>query len=137
MPEVGYYEERPRKQHREFLRRYLTPRWNVENVKIVDDFRMVVTRTNQSEIRIYLTNRYQLGVADVVEILASAPETTCIVSTMDYNHYSIKAKELARQHGVGLFRARAFLGAVNYDGYRFLDYLPPDEREELRRKNSS
>lgn len=137
MPESGYYAKRPRPEHRAFLLKCLNPRFNVESVEVVDDFRLVVTRDEQSDIFIYLTNVYQLGLADVVEILASAPETTCIVSTMDYNHYSTEAKEYARGLGVGLFRARDFLGAVYYDGERFLEYVSPSEREEQARRNRS
>lgn len=137
MPESGYYAKRPRPEHREFLLKCLEPRFNVDSVEVVDDFRLAVKRDGQSEIRIYLTNIYQLGLADVIEILARAPETTCIVSTMDYNHYSTDAKEYARVHGVGLFRARDFLGAVYYDGKRFLEYVSPREREEQARRNRS
>ncbi|MET8154093.1 hypothetical protein ACIBSW_07635 [Actinoplanes sp. NPDC049668] len=71
--------------------------------------------------------------ADVEDILAEAPETTCIVSTMDYNHYSSEAKMMAKERGVGLFKSSEFLGAVYYDGESFLEYLPPAQREAHRR----
>jgi hypothetical protein len=137
MPETGRYAKRPRPEHRKFLLDCLKPRHNVKSVEILDDFKLVVKRRNQSEIRIYLTNMYQVGLADTVEILSIAPDTTCIVSTMDYNHYSTEAKEYAKEQGVGLFRARDFLGAVNFDGTRFLEYVPPHEREENARRNRS
>lgn len=128
MSENGYYKKRPRPEHREFLVKYLSSRPTVQSTEIVDDFRMLVRRTGMSDVRIYLTNMYELGVADVIEILAMAPETSCIVSTMDYNHYSVEAKCHARQNGVGLFKAVEFLGAVYYDGERFLDYVSPRDR---------
>lgn len=129
MPENGYYRKRPRPEHREFLVNCLGSRPTVSSVKVIDDFKMEVHRPSQSTIKLYLTNLYQLGVADVIEILSLAPETTCIVSTMDYNHYSDEAKEYAKEQKVGLFRARDFLGAVYFDGKRFLEYLSPRERE--------
>lgn len=134
MPETGYFEKRPRPEHREFLVKYLLARPVVSDVTVIDDFRLVVTRPGKTDIHIYLTNAYELGVADVEEILALAPETTCIVSTMDYNHYSTAAKELAKERGVGLFRTTELLGAVYFDGTRFLEYLSRAQREELRRR---
>lgn len=129
MPESGYYAKRPRPEHRAWLTKYLNGRPNVVGVDLVDDFRLTVRRSDQSEIRVFLTNAYELGEADVLEILAAAPETTCIVSTMEYNHYSSQAKARARSEQVGLFRAKEFLGAVYHDGEKFLDYLSPEQRE--------
>lgn len=137
MPESGYYAKRPRPQHRAYLKNYLEARDVVERVEELDDFRLVVQRKGMSDVRIYLTNSYEVGVADVEEILAEAPETTCIVSTMDYNHYSSEAKALAMERGVGLFKAVEFLGAVYFDGESFLRYLSPAQREALRRRNCS
>lgn len=134
MPDEGYYEKRPRPQHRRFLTRYLTGRQNIAAVREVDDFRLVVVRRDQSDVHVYLTSQYTLGVADVMEILDAAPETTCIVSTMDYNQYTPEAKEYARERNVGLFKSKEFLGAVYYEGSRFLDYLSPEQRERLRRQ---
>ncbi|GAB3360013.1 hypothetical protein [Amycolatopsis echigonensis] len=137
MPESGYYEKRPRPEHRKFLLDHLGSRPTVSSVKVIDDFKMEVRRVTQSTIKVYLTNMYQLGLADVVEILGKAPDTTCIVSTMDYNHFSDEAKEYAKERNVGLFRARDFLGAVYYDGKKFLEYLSPREREERARRAGS
>ncbi|MGW3897418.1 hypothetical protein ACWD6L_19715 [Micromonospora profundi] len=137
MPEFGYYAKRPRPQHREYLRKCLDARAFVESVEELDDFRLFVRRRGMSGVHVYLTNSYEIGVADVEEILADAPETTCIVSTMDYNHYSSEAKTLATERGVGLFKAVEFLGAVYFDGEAFLGYLSPAQREALRRRNNS
>lgn len=134
MPEHGYYEKRPRPEHRRFLTGYLDGRPNVRGIDEVDDFRLIIHRHSQSDVFIYLSNQYTLGLADVMEILELAPETTCIVSTMDYNQYTPEAKQFARQRGVGLFKATEFLGAVYFEGDRFLDYLPPKDRDRLRRQ---
>jgi hypothetical protein len=137
MPESGYFRKRPRPEHRRYLTGYLQERDNVSRITVVDDFRLIVERQRQSDIFIYLTNQYTLGVADVMEILEDAPETTCIVSTMNYNQYTEDAKQFARERGVGLFKSTEFLGAVYYEGDQFLDYLSPDERERRRRQGNA
>jgi hypothetical protein len=128
MPETGYYEKRPRPEHRRWLIQKLLTTPTVSDVDAVDDFRLIVRRDSMSTIYVYLTNAYELGVADVIEIMGAASETTCIVSTMSYNQYSGEAKETARERGVGLFRGVEFLGAIYYDGPSFLDYVPPRRR---------
>jgi hypothetical protein len=76
---------------------------------------------------VYLSNQYTIGLADVLEFLEQAPETTCIVTTMNYNQYTTEAKALAKERGVALFSSSEFLGAINFEGERFLEYLPPDK----------
>jgi len=100
----------------------------VSLVEVVDDFHLVVSRNGRSTIWIYLTNKYILSVADVTEILDGSPETTCVVSTMNYNHVSREAKQYCRERNVGLFKSIELLGAVYYDGEEFLDYVRPSER---------
>lgn len=128
MPDIGYYEKRPRPQQREFLVKSLLQRGSVDDVTEVDDHHYVVEREGRSTLYVYLTNKYMLSVADVMEILAESNDTNCIVSTMGHNKYSPEAKEYCRDLGVGLFRTPEFLGAVYYDGDRFLDYMPPKQR---------
>lgn len=138
MPENGgHYEKRPRPEHRAWLTNYLNGRPVVTSVESIDDFRMVVHRGSMSDIHVYLSNQYELGVADVFQILAEAAETTCIVSTMDYNHYSTEAKDRAMEAGVGLFKAIEFLGAVYFDGQEFLEYLSPEQRKKLDSERDS
>lgn len=128
MPESGYYEKRPRPEHRTFLVNGLLGKPVVSYVREVDDFHYVVERPGKSTIRVYLTNKYILSVADVMEILEASPDTTCIVSTMTYNHYSPEAKRYCQDREVGLFKTAELFGAVFYDGRRFVDYVQPKRR---------
>jgi len=128
MPESGYYEKRPRREHQEFLVQGLLGRASVSDVERIDDFRFVVTRNGKSTIRVYLTNQYILGITDAMEILGAAPDTTCIASTMTYNQYSPEAKAYCRERGVGLFHSAELFSAVRFDGDRFVDYVRPKGR---------
>lgn len=126
MPDVGYYEKRPRPQQQEFFVSTVRQRPTVDAVAQVDDHHFIVERDGKTTLVVYLTNKYMLSVADVMEILEESVETNCIVSTMGHNKYSPDAKQYCRDSGVGLFVAPEFLGAVYYDGERFLDYVPPE-----------
>ena len=126
MPEVGYYEKRPRPTQRQFFMRTMLEHGAVEGVTEVDDHHFVVERDRWSILNVYLTNKYLLSVADVMEILEESSDTNCIVSTMGHNKYSPEAKNYCIGKGVGLFTTPQFLGALNYHGARFLEYVPPE-----------
>jgi len=128
MAEIGRYEKLPRPEHKRFLLKGLEAKPTVSSVTEIDDHNFYVERYDKSPISIYLTNQYMLGLAEVMEILHSSPDTTCIVSTMDYNHVAPDAKAYCRDLGVGVFRTPELFGAVYYDGDRFLDYVPPKRR---------
>ncbi len=79
------FENQPWKQHQSFLLKRLGSSPVVSDVLALSPFRYVVGRPGKSELVLFLTNKYILSVADVIEILDEAPETNCIASTMDYN----------------------------------------------------
>ena len=120
------FENRPWRQHREFLVNGLIGSPVVSKVEEVDNFNYVVQRPGKSELRIYLTNKYILSVTDVIEILDESPDTNCIVSTMNYNQYTPEAKEYCLRVGVGLFKTAELFDAIYQDGQRFLDYVRSD-----------
>ena len=120
------FENQPWQQHQDYLLKRLNGLPVVSSVKAFSRFRYVVSRPGKTELLLYLTNKYILSVADVIEILDEAPETNCIASTMDYNQYSPEAKAHCMDLGVGLFRVVELLGAVYYDNEKFLEYVPPD-----------
>ena len=120
------FENQPWPQHQDYLLKRLNSSSVVSTVQVFDRFHYVVQRPGKTELVVYLTNKYVLSVADVMEILDEAPNTNCIVSTMAYNQYSPEAKEYCMDLGVGLFRLVELLGAVFYDGDRFLRYVPPE-----------
>jgi hypothetical protein len=120
------FENQPWQQHQDFLLNRLGSSPVVAGIQALSRFHYVVQRPGKTTLVLYLTNKYILSVADVIEILDEAPETNCIVSTMDYNQYSPEAKEHCMALGIGLFRVVELLGAVYYDGDRFLEYVPPE-----------
>lgn len=135
MPDQGYYEKRPRPESIEALVKYLRSNQVVRRTHQLDEHRFQVERTEKPNLDVYLTNIYIVGEADVIEILAEAPETDVIVTMSAWNSYSNDAKSYAKEHDVGLFKFGEFLGAVYYVGQKFLDYEPPSNEERARRRN--
>lgn len=128
MAEAGRYEKLPRPEHIEFLIGGLMTKPTVASVTQIDAHHYDVERYDKSSLRIFLTNQYLLGLAEVIAILAESPDTNCIVSTMNYNHVAPEAKQFCMDQHVAVFRTAELFGAVYYDGDRFLRYMPPERR---------
>lgn len=88
-----------------------------------------VFRAGKTDVILYVTNVYTVGVVDVQEIREEYPSVTCILTVSAWNHYTGQAKDYAKSIGVGLFKFYEWMGALNYDGDTFLDYIAPRDRE--------
>ena len=128
MPEQGRYEKVPRPESIEQLARYLRSSNAVEAVALESGQLIVVSRVKYSPLRAFMTNVYIVSLADVHEILTQASEIDAIVTMSAWNGYTAEAKAFCKEQRIGLFKFKEFLGAVHYDGDRFVNYVPPDER---------
>ena len=137
MPEYGTYEKVPRPESIDALVGYLRKNDVVASVELVPPQILQVRRVRKSNLRVFMTNSYITGEADVYEILGHNRGVNVIVSMSAWNSYTSSAKELCEERGVGLFTFKEFLGAVYYDGHRFLDYQPPDRDERVGSKRSA
>ncbi len=134
MPEQGRYEKVPRPESIKKLVEYLQSSNAVESVVRESNQLLVVERVKHPPLRVFMTNVYIVGLADVHEILAQAGEVGAIVTMSEWNGYTAEAKAFCKEQRIGLFKFKEFLGAVYYDGDRYLNYIPPDEREHRRRR---
>lgn len=90
----------------------------------------VVQRIRGSEIFIYLTDLYTIGLADYLNIRNSHPEVNCLVTASGYNSYTTEAKEQALSDSAGLFTVKEFMGALHHA--KFWTYVPPEEDSNLK-----
>jgi len=125
MPEDGIYIELPRPASIRTLIAYLEDSPVVKEVKKEGKQVIHITKENGNTLKIYLTNLYIVGEADVTDIMARIPNLNGIVTMSAWNSYSQEAKDLCKEKNVGLFLFKEVLGAVYYDGKKFLDYKTP------------
>lgn len=134
MPEQGRYKKVPRPESIEKFVEYLQSRRAVQAVERVRNQLLLVNRVKQAPLRVFMTNIYIVGLADVYEILAEAHPLDAIVTMSAWNGYTAEAKAHCREQNIGLFKFKEFLGAVHYEGDNYLDYIPPDERKKRGRR---
>jgi hypothetical protein len=137
MPEDGRYAREARPESWQWLTRTLEARREVISIAREGRFLLAVSRRSLSPLTLYVCNLYEVGVADVEEILREEPTIDAIVTMSLWNRYSPQAKELASQRSVGLFKPREFFGALGKEGRDFIEHLSAEQREELRRKRGS
>ena len=137
MSEQGRYEKTPRPESIDALVRYLRATKAVRAVLREGSALIVVRRDTGPALRTFMTNIYIVSLADVHEIFADAGEVEAIVTMSAWNGYTVEAKALCKEKGVGLFTFKEFLGAVHYAGDRFLDYIPPEKREQSGHRKRS
>ncbi|WP_158083210.1 hypothetical protein [Streptomyces antioxidans] len=130
MPDGGYYAKVPRSESIEAVRRALYRHSAVSDYKEITPQLYEISRIGRSAVKLYVTNVYTVGMADVQEILEENPSVTCILTVSAWNSYTGRAKEYAKSINVGLFRFYEWLGALNYDGDKLLDYIAPSERDD-------
>lgn len=133
MPEQGRYEKLPRPESIAKLIEYLSASRAVADVTRESEQVISVKRAKHVPLRVFVTNIYIVGLADVYEILAQAGDVDAIVTMSSWNGYTSEAKLSCKEQGIGLFKFNEFLGAVHHDGNQYLDYVPPDERKRKRR----
>lgn len=69
----------------------------------------------------YIGDVYVLTAADVREIVSEYEVVDCIVVVSNWDEYTSEAKEIAKTMGIGVFKLKEFMKAINYNGKKFLD----------------
>jgi hypothetical protein len=90
-----------------------------ENVFIID-------RKRHSQVTVYLTDIYTVGIADVIDIIKKIPNLNCVVTISNWNGYTMAAKEHGIENKIGVFQFSEFMGALNRAD--FWSYVKRDEK---------
>lgn len=75
-------------------------------------------------LRVYMTNIYCVGEADVREFLDVHPSLSAIVTLSSWNQVSTDASAYGRDRKKGVFTWKQFFGALNYKKYWLYEDLP-------------
>ena len=88
----------------------------------------ILEKKNGSRFRVFVTHTYFFTEYTYDKVQSEDPNITAIVCSNPYGGYTESAKERCLADNVGLFTLREFMGAINFDGDRFLDFLSSDDR---------
>lgn len=134
MPEQGKYKKIPRPESIEyFIGRVSGHKKVCELIQL--DNQLFRIKKHNNELLVFVTNYYVVSEAEVYEITSQYKNLDCIVTISAWNSYSKAGKEASKIQGIGLFVMNEFLGALNFDGKAFINYITPEERERRKRES--
>lgn len=103
----------PSYENKEFFIRALNGHSKVSSIRELSGQLYIVTRTDNSAITIYLTNKYIVGIADYLDFINENSDINCIVTISTWNSYTDDAKNRSLDNKIGLFNLSEFLGALH------------------------
>jgi hypothetical protein len=75
------------------------------------------------EVKVFVTNVYDLTAADYAELHERHPDVNCIVQGSSWNYFTSQAKEDAHRDGIATLRlGRQLMGALHRRGRAFVTY---------------
>lgn len=136
MPDLGYYEKLPRPDSIRFFMSRVKGHSKVESIEQLEEQLFKIIKLNGKELLVHLTNYYVVSEAEVYEIMSqhNGHKLNSIVTISLWNSYSSTGKSVAEENGIGLFLINEFLGALNFDGKAFINYITPEERKRRERE---
>ncbi|WP_147565059.1 hypothetical protein [Coprococcus eutactus] len=108
-----------------FFKRVMMEHEKVEKIDLVeeDDYKAVfeIHLADGRTLVTYIGDVYVLTAADVRAIVSEYEMVDSIVVVSNWDEYTSEAKEIAKTMGIGVFKLKEFMKAINYNGKKFLD----------------
>lgn len=128
-----YYGERvrePWKRGTDNLINALKFKDTVIDVEVINNQILKVIRKGiYSDIILYIVDAYVLGEGATLEIISDDPQINAILVISNWNEYTYEAKELAKSKNIALFTFAELMGAIYYNGEKFINYKTPERNE--------
>lgn len=106
------FSEIPRTDSVAYFEKVMHQHTKVISLSKLDEYYYSLRLYNGRNYKIYLTNIYTVGLADVMEI-SGAFDINAIVTVSSWNGYTLEAKEYSQSIGKGLFLLSELMGAIN------------------------
>lgn len=128
--EYGEHVNKPIRDWVKTIARTLKTKPTVTDVEIIQtDILKIKRKGFNSDILLFVVDAYVLGEGATLEIIEDNPNINCILVCSNWNEYTESAKELAKEYKVGLFTLSELMGAIYYNGKRFIEYELPKRND--------
>lgn len=97
-----------------FFKDVISKHNKVKDLYEIDGNMYCLILSDSREYKVYLTNLYTIGIANVME-LSEAYDIDAIVTMSSWNSYTLEAKKYGKSIGVGVFVFKELMGAINFD----------------------
>jgi predicted nucleotidyltransferase len=112
-----------------FIERFLSRHNAIECLHELNRGTMVVKLRDRRELTVFVTNTYYFTDYTLERVLEVDPAIDAIICSSPAARYSDSAKRQCIEHGIGLFMLGEFMGAINFKGEQYLNFLLRADRE--------
>jgi hypothetical protein len=124
MPSAHSWDDPPAKRSRDFFVEAIQDHTKVRVVVAETTQRYRIQRHGLSDVLVFLTNVYTLGIADYLAARRANPDADCVVTLSGHNRYTDEAKSKGIEDGVGVFKFGELYGALHKEGDDFFLHEP-------------
>ena len=103
---------------------------NVASVKDIGPGLILVERIKGEPLRAFVTNNYIFSEYTYDKVMRLHLDINTIVCTFPYGTITSTVKERALNENIGIFSVSEFMGALRFEGEKFLNYLGREDRNE-------
>ena len=93
----------------------------------------IVEKKNGTRLRVFVTHTYFFTEYTYDKVLSENPNVSAIICSSPYASYTDSAKERCIEDEIGIFTLPEFMGAINFEGDKFINFLLSDERKSRAR----
>jgi hypothetical protein len=111
------------------IERFLSDHGRIAQLKELNRGTMLVELTDGRTLKVFVTNTYFFTNYTLDRVLEIDPAVDAIICSSPAGQYSVAAKQMCIESGIGLFMLGEFMGAILHSGEQYLNYLLRAERE--------
>lgn len=112
-----------------FIERFLSNHRAIKNLQELNRGTMLVELQDNRILKVFVTNTYYFTDYTLDRVLEVDPAVDVIICSSPAGQYSASAKQQCIEHGIGLFMLGEFMGAINFSGEQYLNFLLKAERD--------
>jgi len=114
---------------RTLIEKFLKAHKGISSMDEISRGVLALHRKNGTRLRVFVTHTYFFTEYTYEKALAEDPNISAVLCSNPYGDYSKAAKKRTLEDGIGLFTLAEFMGALNFEGDRFLNFLLGADRE--------
>ncbi len=110
-------------QVRSLIEKFLARHSRIKKLTELDQGSMLVELKGGRTLKVFVTHTYLFTDYTLDRIIEADPAIDAIICSNPYGQYSTSAKQHCIANNIGLFNLGEFMGAINFDGERYLNFL--------------
>ena len=113
-----------------FIHQFLSNHHKILTMEEISRAVFAIEHKKGYRLRVFVTNTYFFTEYTYDKVIIEDPNIHAIICSNPYSSYTKEAKQRALNNNIGLFKLKEFMGALNFQGEKFLNFLGSDDRAD-------